>query len=94
MAQKQITINAKSRKTKEGKPFMTFTCVQADGTRAGLKFRACVTNAPREEGRYIMVVDTTTMNRKITDYGVEWWVRENPISIEPAPKIDYAAEEF
>lgn len=95
MAVLNIKVIAKTRTAKDGRKFLTYRCVKKDGTRADLKFRQTIKNKPMDDGHYMMEIESTNLNRSFhPDYGENWWVAGEPISISAVERADDAASEF
>ena len=77
-----------------GQKYIAFRTTKKDGTRVPLKFRKELNNIPKRPGKYVMEIESSTMNSRMTDYGEEWWVSADPISVAEFIPEDTAKDEF
>ena len=92
---KTIIITAREKQGKvSGQKYFAYTALKRDGTRVAIKFRKEVEGLPKKAGKYIFELESSCMNSRMTDYGEEWWVSENPISVEPYIPEDTAKDQF
>ena len=92
---KEIIITAREKQGKiSGQKYLAFTAVKKDGQRVAIKFRKEVEGLPKKAGRYVFEIESTSMNSRMTDYGEEWWVSANPVSVKDYIPEDTAKDQF
>ena len=90
---KIMFFRATEKKTKNGQSFMTFKAKKNDGTWVQLKFTKNVKDLPEENGIYNFSIETTDMNKSMTDFGECYWAK-SVNKYEVAEQIDTAIDEF
>lgn len=92
---KQIIVRSREKEnTAKKTKFLVWKAKKLDGTWVKLKFRQEVDNLPKNEGTYIMTVNTEYMNKSHDDWGEVYWVAQNPEAFEPIKNEDTAQYEF
>ena len=91
----QLKVYAQEKLGKvSGQKYIAFKTTKKDGTRVPLKFRKELNNIPKRAGIYIMEIESECMNSRMTDYGEEWWVSQDPISVNNFVPEDTAKDQF
>lgn len=73
----KVEIVARKFKSNDGKDFLSFKTFLKNGNKITLKFRQCVSNAPKEEGTYYAVVKANSVSINNNKKYPEMWIQED-----------------
>lgn len=70
-----VRLRGKSKKTGKAYDFLTARGSDNTGKRCDFKFTKEVDNLPKEEGKYIMVVDKKAINKDRSSVYNQYWIK-------------------